>query len=142
MPLRLITGLANAGKTGVVLKEALAAAAAGASPVVAVPNLADVRRLESELSGKAPLGVRVVTLPQLTTELWSLYGDGRRIVDDIARSALLQRLSFRAASTRRWSQRVATPGFVKLLSRLAADVATHEAPARSPPTPQRGPWNA
>jgi ATP-dependent helicase/nuclease subunit B len=122
MPLRLITGPANAGKTGRVLGEALAAAAVGASPVIAVPNLADVRRLESELAGKAPLGVRVVTLPQLTADLWSLYGDGRRVVDGATRSALLQRVMAQgiAPAVEHVSR---TPGFVRLANRLAADSA-------------------
>jgi CRISPR/Cas system-associated exonuclease Cas4 (RecB family) len=118
MSLRLITGPANAGKTGEVLKEALAAAAAGASPVIAVPNLADVRRLEVELSGKSPLGIRVVTLRQLTLELWSLFGDGRRIVDDPTREALLARVVERGVDGS-IAIAAASPGFRRLLAGLA-----------------------
>jgi len=119
MPLRLITGPANAGKTGEVLKEALAAAAAGASPVIVVPNLADVRRLEAELSGKSPLGIRVVTLRQLTLELWSLFGDGRRIVDDPTREALLRRVVGRGVDDP-IALAAASPGFSRLLAVLAS----------------------
>lgn len=118
MPLRLITGPANAGKTGQVLAEALAAAQAGASPVLAVPNLADVHRLESELSGKAPLGIRVLTLPQLTRELWSLYGDGRRVTDSSTRDALLRRV-LREGVEPELAQPAGTPGFSRLVGRIA-----------------------
>jgi ATP-dependent helicase/nuclease subunit B len=119
MPLRLITGPANAGKTGIVLKKALAAAAVGASPVIAVPSLADVRRLESELSGKASLGIRVVTLPQLTIDLWSLYGDGRRVIDEVAREALLGRV-LENSSMSELDRAAGTPGFRRLISRVVA----------------------
>ncbi|MDR3686460.1 MAG: PD-(D/E)XK nuclease family protein [Coriobacteriia bacterium] len=135
MSLRLITGTANAGKTGAVLKEALAAAAAGASPIVAVPNLVDVRRLEAEISGKSPLGVRVVTLRQLTLELWSLFGDGRRIVDDSTREELLRRV-VKDGVEESIAVVAPAPGFRRLLVGLAMGSSAEEggAPLRGSPT--------
>ena len=135
MSLRLITGPANAGKTGEVLKEALAAAAAGASPVIAVPNLADVRRLEVELSGKSPLGIRVVTLRQLTLELWSLFGDGRRVVDDPTRDALLGRVVDRGLDAS-IALAAASPGFGRLLARLAIGSAVDGGGGADPGAPE------
>ena len=70
MPLRLVIGGANAGKTGLVIKWALEALERREPPTLVVPNLADVRRLQHELSGKAPLGVRVVRCPRL----WTSFG--------------------------------------------------------------------
>ena len=71
MPLRLITGPANVGKTVAVLEEALAAVAAGASSTLVVPNHHAVKRLEEELSARAPLGIRVATVDQFARDLWS-----------------------------------------------------------------------
>lgn len=89
MSLQLVTGAANAGKTGIVLNEALAAAAEGASPVLVVPRQPDVRRLEKELAEKAVLGIAICTLEDLVLDLWMLHGDGRRIVGRYAREAIL-----------------------------------------------------
>ena len=82
MPLKLVIGRANAGKTGWILTWALEALEQGTPPTLVVPNLADVRRLQRELSGKAPLGVRVLTPDALAEELWQLHGDGRRLIGE------------------------------------------------------------
>ena len=99
MPLRLVIGRANAGKTGLILGWALDALERRESPTLVVPNLADVRRLQHELSGKAPLGVRVVTVSTLMEELWLLHGDGRRLIGDATRAAVMRRLLAESASS-------------------------------------------
>lgn len=119
MPLRLITGAANSGKTGEVLSEILAAAAGGTSPVLVVPTLADARRLEDELARKRSLGVRVSTLKQFVRDLWLLHGDGRRMVGSHARHSIIAGVLSQGvdASLRPIAQ---TPGLPRLISRLAA----------------------
>ena len=61
-------------------------------PTLVVPNLADVRRLQRELSAKAPLGVRVLTPHTLAEELWQLHGDGRRLIGGATRSAIVRKI--------------------------------------------------
>lgn len=123
MSLRLITGAANTGKTGEILGEALAAVAAGASPVIIVPSLADVRRLEAELSGKTPLGIRVAGARQFAHELWAAHGDGRRIIGAQGRDVVLSELVRRGVGGS--LARVAgAPGFVRWLGRLVRSAST------------------
>jgi hypothetical protein len=92
MALRLITGRANCGKTGLVLAAAIESARHGESPTLLTPTLADARRLEDELSDRVPVGIRVSTIRNLASELWALYGDGRRPVGAAVRQALVAKL--------------------------------------------------
>ena len=118
MPLKVVTGRANAGKTGWILRWAFEALEQGESPTLVVPSLSDVRRLQAEIAGKAPFGVRVATPQNLAEELWQLHGDGRRLVGDATRSATVKRLL--AESLRRGAGPSAeSPGFEKLLVRAA-----------------------
>jgi PD-(D/E)XK nuclease superfamily len=128
MSLRFVTGAANSGKTGEVLKEALLAAAVGASPVLVVPSHADARRLESELAGKRPLGVRVSTLRQFVQDTWVLHGDGRRIVGSFERDSLIAGLLARDVAGPLASIADA-PGLRRLLSRFAAHGGLDSQPA-------------
>lgn len=45
-----------------------------------------------QLRSVAPLGVRVLTLPQLVEQLWDLHGDGRSFVTELQRKVLLRPL--------------------------------------------------
>jgi hypothetical protein len=130
MPLKVVTGRANAGKTGRILSWAFASLARGGAATLIVPNLADVRRLQKEISGKAPLGVRVVTPAALALDLWQLYGDGRRPVGDATRSAVLRRILSEPIADDLASS-ASTPGFERLLVRTAR----HCAVAASEPGP-------
>src|SRR5512147_844471 len=68
LPLRLVTGPANAAKAGVVLDACRAAAAR--EPLLVVPTVADVETYRRELAvGGAVLGVRVETFRGLLREL-------------------------------------------------------------------------
>jgi hypothetical protein len=130
MPLKVVIGRANAGKTGQILTRALEALREGLSPTLIVPGLADVRRMQMELSGKAPLGVRVSTARLFAEELWQLHGDGRRLVGDATRSAVMRKILAEpvqeglAGSAR-------TPGFERLMVRLAEQSSPCEASAAS-----------
>ena len=118
MPLRVVIGRANAGKTGWILRWALEALDSGLSPTLVVPNLADARRLLREISGKAPLGVRVTTPSALAEELWQMHGDGRGLAGGAIRTAVMRKMladpahAGLAASAR-------APGFERLLIRAA-----------------------
>jgi hypothetical protein len=92
MPLKVVTGRSNAGKTGWILRWALEALDLGESPTLVVPSLSDVRRMQGEVAGKAPFGVRVVTPQTLAEELWQLHGDGRRFIGDATRSAVVKQI--------------------------------------------------
>ena len=91
MPLHLITGRANAGKTGELNARLLASLARGESPVLVLPSVADTRRAVIEFSEKAPTGVAIVTLRRWADGLWRLHGDGRRIIGDASREAFVRR---------------------------------------------------
>ena len=118
MPLKVVTGRANAGKTGWILRWAIEALDAGVAPTLMVPSLADVRRMQMELSDKAPLGIRVSTAASFAEELWQLNGDGRRLIGDATRAAVLRNILSGSiqddlvASAR-------APGFERLMIRAA-----------------------
>ena len=137
MPLRLITGAANAGKTGEILREALAAVAAGASPVIVVPSLGDVRRLEDELSGKTPLGIRVSSMRQFVIGMWSVWGDGRRIAGPHARKRILASLIDEGV-TMELESAAKAPGFARWMARLARQSSASSVPNRAPEGSEAG----
>lgn len=91
MPLHVITGRANAGKTGEVNARLLGSLERGESPTLVLPSVADTRRATAELAEKAPVGVAAVTLRRWASGLWRLHGDGRRIIGDASRDAFVRR---------------------------------------------------
>jgi hypothetical protein len=120
MTLRLITGAANTGKTGVVLDAARRAVALGAIPTVVVPSLAEARRLESEFAGATPVGMRVVTWSEFVRDLWALYGDGRRVVGRHARDAVIAAIVADGVGAH-LEPLAQSPGLPRLLSRIASE---------------------
>lgn len=122
MGLTLVTGRANSGKTGVVYDAVREAAGAGRRPVLLLPTYPDVQRATAELSSTHPLGVSVERLDGWVGELWGLYGDGRRPVEDQQRTLLLReaiadtRLRFLVGSA-------ATPGFARIMAYVAQRAA-------------------
>lgn len=132
MSLTLFTGRPNAGKTGRLYRPIIDAAARAGSPVVLLPSTPDARRTAREFSGRGISGVRTAVLDRWIAELWALHGDGRRIVDPVAREALLMR-ACADQRLRALARSAESPGFVRLLSSLAERVhAVDEASARSP----------
>ncbi len=132
MSLTLFTGRPNAGKTGRLYRPIIDAAARAGSPVVLLPSTPDARRAAREFSSRGISGVRTAVLDRWIAELWSLHGDGRRIVDSVAREALLMR-ACADRQLRALARSAGSPGFVRLLSALAERVpAVEEASARSP----------
>ncbi len=114
MTLRLITGAANAGKTGLAyaaLKEQLAA---GLRPVLLLPSGPDTERALTELSASSPTGLRCMTFDRYIGDAWDQFGDGRAIISQDQRELLC------AAAARRAH---ATPGIASLISRCAEQLA-------------------
>lgn len=90
MPLRLVTGRANAGKTGVAYEIVRKSLAGGGAPILVVPSEPDVDRATVELSGEFPLGVRAYTFERLVGQLWEAHGDGRELVSPTKRRLLIR----------------------------------------------------
>jgi hypothetical protein len=91
MPLTVITGRANAGKTGLLYSVVRSAVAEGSRPTVLLPSYPDIRRAAEEFALRGPgLGVGVSTFDDYLDSLWSLHGDGRRIVGSSQRRILLK----------------------------------------------------
>jgi len=88
LTLRLITGDANAGKTGVVYSRMRELMAAGARPVLLLPSQPDVERAADELARDYPVGLRVTTFDRYLRSEWELRGDGRAIVTEAQRQLL------------------------------------------------------
>lgn len=91
MPLHLVTGRVNAGKTGRMHGAVRDAAAAGRAVVLVVPTQPDAERASAELSLSSPRNVRVVRFERLVETAWVLAGDGRRLVTPAQRTALVSR---------------------------------------------------
>ena len=134
MGLTLITGLANAGKTGLVVDRALEAAAREQTPHVVVPTIADARRLEDEFASKTPLGIRVSTFQALVEQLWALHGDGRRPIARATRSALVRHV-VRAQADPLLAPVSGTPGFLRFLERAVGGSNPHRQAGPIPSTP-------
>ncbi len=89
MSLHVITGRANAGKTGrayALVREALRD---GSGPVLLLPGSPDVDRARAELAREFPLGIKTLTFREFVEAVWLSHGDGRRIVSAAQRRALL-----------------------------------------------------
>jgi hypothetical protein len=117
MTLTLVTGRPNVGKSGLLYGPILEAAADG-SPIVLLPSRPDARRAADEFSVRGVAGIRTVVLDEWIAELWSLHGDGRRLIESGVREALMLRacsetpLAAIASSAGR-------AGFVRALSSVA-----------------------
>jgi hypothetical protein len=90
MTLTLVTGRPNVGKSGLLYRPVLEAAA-DASPIVLLPTRPDARRAADEFSARGVAGIRSMVLDEWIAELWSLHGDGRRLIESGVREALMLR---------------------------------------------------
>lgn len=88
MTLRVVSGKANTGKTGVVVRMVREALDAGRQPYVVVPSLPDAQRLLDELAVTHPLGVRATTFDRYLEDAWGQFGDGRTLVTPAQRMLL------------------------------------------------------
>ncbi len=131
MPLLLITGRANAGKSGVLHDAIVAASARGDTSTLLLPSGADMRRARAELSKKAPVGVRISTLDRWAEGLWSEMGDGRRFIRRLVRHALLNQ-AIQAAHLDVIAESARTPGFVEVLALAVARLCNSSSEMTAP----------
>jgi len=116
VPLTLITGRANTGKTGRALAIYRDALASGDTPVLILPASPDVARMKAELSAAATLGVSVTTFDKYVAGCWEELGDGRRIVSPAQRRALVERVLVK--------QQIPGAGMARLVARVIQHVAS------------------
>ncbi len=118
MPLSLVTGRPNTGKTEILY--ALAAKSArSAVPTILLPSAPDVARARRGLCQEQGLvTIRVEQIDRYLTGLWEVYGDGRHIVTPIQRAALLQTAIGRSG-LQEMTDSASTGGFAVVLRRLA-----------------------
>lgn len=93
MTLRLVTGRANTGKTGVVHQSVRDGIADGKRCAILLPSYADVHRVRLEWAAVSPVGVEVSTLDSWATHQWMLHGDGRQPISPVARQAICGSIS-------------------------------------------------
>lgn len=122
MGLHIVTGYANAGKTGVVYAALRDAASRRGTGVLLLPSGPDVARARLELGSDWPLGLKIQSFDAYLNELWRLYGDGRAIVTTVQRSLLLEDALQQAAAPV-LSAITGRIGLVSTLSQLVRHVA-------------------
>lgn len=115
--LKLVTGPASAGKTGVLHREMERVAHTG-SPVLALPGAPDIHRAQEEFARKRVYGIRVVQLDRWIGQLWTLHGDGRRLVTPVVRGALVDRALAGSAPASGISTLGTTIGYRDLIGRV------------------------
>ena len=120
MPLRLIAGPANAGKVELLLDRYLAALdfPAGAEPVLIVPNVADVNRVELELLARrrALLGGSIGTFDDLFRGLAAGSTAPRRQLGRVEQTLLVRRV-VSGAQLNGYTRSAAHAGFAESLER-------------------------
>lgn len=116
MPLTLVTGRANSGKTGSAYDVVRTSLCEGGEPLLIVPNRADEERARRELVAGSPMGVRVRTFDGAVASMWDAGGDGRRIVSGIQRTFLMRRCAETMSPP-------PPPGLVKLICRMTERLA-------------------
>ena len=91
MPLTLVSGRANAGKTGIIYGAMRRALEDGRGPVLLLPTRPDVVRARGELGDSGLLGLEIAQFDKYLESLWDILGDGRRIVSHVERDMMLRR---------------------------------------------------
>jgi ATP-dependent helicase/DNAse subunit B len=122
VPLKLITGPANAGKAGVVLDGVRRAAHAGKASLLVVPTFADATHYERELTANGVVfGVKVLRFERLVDEIARRVGTLRPVLGDVERRQLVVAavggLEFEALEAS-----ASQPGFVTAAMQLIAEL--------------------
>ncbi|MDQ3770248.1 MAG: hypothetical protein M3370_12340, partial [Actinomycetota bacterium] len=139
MPLRLVTGPANAEKARAVLGGVREARARG--PLLVVPTAADVERFRAELAdGEVVLGARVMTFRGLLDEVAARTGADSPVLGPVARERVARSV-VAATPLAALASSASSPGFALALCDLCAELEAARV------TPQRftralADWNA
>ncbi len=113
----IVTGGANAGKTGVLHDAVRDAQRRGAQPVLLLPSQPEVERAEAEFAQTGALGIRVMQFDDYLGQLWAVLGDGRAPVRYTQRSVILDEI-VRGADLRVLAESALRPGFMRMLEGL------------------------
>lgn len=131
MPLRVLTGTANAGKTGVIHSSLKSRLAVGDRATLLLPSPADVARAMTELSVDCPARLEITTLGAHLDGCWRMIGDGRRLVSSVQRAVILEE-SGKHVEPGCLAGSAGTPGFRRMLASLVQRAAESEAIPRPP----------
>lgn len=120
MPLTLVTTASEKIVGAEVVRRLRDAVEASGRAVLLVPSFSQALDAQRALAGAGglSLGVTVTTLDAWAQERWEVWGDGRRLVDDVSRDVLASRVLARAA-WRPGSVLAGGPGTAALLADLA-----------------------
>jgi ATP-dependent helicase/DNAse subunit B len=122
MPIRLITGPANAGKAQVVMEAVRRELAHGTAPLLIVPNRADAEHYLRELAGgEAAMGVRVTVFADLIEEIVRRAGIREPVIGGLARERLIGTIGGAPDGELR-------PGFHRALGELFAELQVKRVP--------------
>lgn len=125
MPLRVLTGTANAGKTGVIHERIREFVAAGGCALLLLPSPPDVARAMTELAPHCPVGLEITTLGSHLDACWRAVGDGRQLVTTVQRAIVLEE-SGRTINPGCLGGSAGTPGFRRMLASLVQRAAETE----------------
>jgi ATP-dependent helicase/DNAse subunit B len=116
--LAVVTGAANAGKTGVLYAAIRSAVASGLDCALLLPSDPEVRRAEREFAHESSaLGITIAQFDRYLSGLWNLIGDGRAIVQSTQR-VLAVSGALSHANLTVLARSASRPGFARLLESL------------------------
>jgi ATP-dependent helicase/DNAse subunit B len=120
VPLKLVTGPANAAKAGEVLGGLRAAL--DRDPILLVPTFGDVEHAQRELAERgAVFGARVLRFRWLFQEIARRSGYGERVASDIQRELIVED-AVRRAGLSVLAESAGQPGFVRAAVRFFAEL--------------------
>lgn len=125
MPLHVLTGTANAGKTGVIHARLREHVAAGGRALLLLPSPPDVARAMVELAAYCAVGLEITTLGSHLDACWRVVGDGRQLVTAVQRAIVLEE-SGRHLDAGCLGGSAGTPGFRRTLASLVQRAAETE----------------
>ncbi|MBN2822118.1 MAG: PD-(D/E)XK nuclease family protein [Coriobacteriia bacterium] len=133
MGLHIVTGAANAGKTGVLHDALRAASHSRKTATLLLPSSPDVVRARREMSADCALGLSVGGFDDFLDSLWAQLYDDRAIIGHTQRLLLLQKA---VGETKfcHLSKSAQRPGFVRLMDGVVQRAAEADLlRAASPP---------
>ncbi|MDP2299631.1 MAG: 3'-5' exonuclease, partial [Actinomycetota bacterium] len=131
MAVRVITGSANSGKTGVAYGRVREVVRAGGRAVILVPSIPDALRVAEEFADDCPIGLATGTLDSFLDDHWYARGDGRSLVTSAERLILVEE-AVRICHSRAYDPHLVTRGVTGMLSGLCQRAAESPRAPRPP----------